>query len=224
MNKPPKNSEIKIIIADDHPIFRRGLKGMIEAEADLKIVAEADNGETALSAILEFEPDIAVLDLDMPKIGGFEIVRHAQAKNLAVEIIFLTMHDSESIFNTALDLGVKGYVLKDSALPEIIDAIHAVWGGQNYVSRELATLLDNRNNRIDESCIEIKKTNNLTVTERRVLKLIAEDKTSRQIAEELFISIRTVDRHRANISEKLNLRGTNALLKFAIEHRVDLKC
>lgn len=221
MKNLPINSEIEIVIADDHPIFRRGLIAMIEGEADLKVVAEADNGEAALAAIAEFEPDIAVLDLDMPKMDGFEITRRVQERNLASEIIFLTMHDSESIFNTALDLGVKGYVLKDSALPEIIEAVRAVWHGQNYISPELETLLLNRRNRIDDRGYDIKRPNDLTISERRVLKLIGQDKTSRQIADELFISIRTVDRHRANISEKLNLRGTNALLKFALEHRFD---
>lgn len=150
MNYPPTNSEIKIVVADDHPIFRHGLKAMIESEEDLKIVAEADNGETALDAILQYEPDIAVLDLDMPKIGGFEIARRMQEKNLAVGIIFLTIHNSESIFNTALDLCVKGYVLKDSALPEIIDCIRTVWSGKNYISQELSPLLINRENRLAE--------------------------------------------------------------------------
>lgn len=222
MNNLPTNYEIEIVIADDHPIFRRGLKAMIEAEADLKIVAEADNGEAALAAILEYEPDIAVLDLDMPKMDGFEIARQVQEKNLAVGIIFLTMHNSESIFNTALDLGVKGYVLKDSALPEIIDVIRAVQRGRNYISRQLQSLLVNRGNRT--GYFESKaKLNDLSTGEHRVLKLIAQDKTSRQIAEELFISVRTVDRHRANMCEKLNLRGTNALLKFAVEHKAELK-
>lgn len=223
MNYLQKNSEIKIVIADDHPIFRRGLKAMIEAEADLHIVAEADNGETALAVISEYEPDIAVLDLDMPKMDGFEIARRTQEKNLAVEIIFLTMHNSESIFNTALDLGVKGYVLKDSALPEIIDAIRAVWRGKKYISSPLTTLFANRGSRLTENFENRTRLQDLTDAERRVLKLIAQDKTSRRIADELFISIRTVDRHRANICEKLNLRGTNALVKFAVEHREELK-
>lgn len=223
MNNLPTNSEIEIVIADDHPIFRRGLKMMIESEADLKIVAEADNGEMALSAISEYEPDIAVLDLDMPKMDGFEITRRVQEKNLATGIIFLTMHNSESIFNTALDLGVKGYVLKDSALPEIIDAIRAVRRGRNYISLPLTTMLLNRQSHLTENFENRTRLNDLTSAERCVIELIAQDKTSRQIANELFISIRTVDRHRANVSEKLNLRGTNALLKFAVEHRADLK-
>jgi DNA-binding NarL/FixJ family response regulator len=223
MNNLQANSEIEIVIADDHPIFRRGLKAMIESETDLKIVAEADNGEAALEAISKYEPDIAVLDLDMPKMGGFEIAQRVQEKNLAVGIIFLTMHNNQSIFNTALDLGVKGYVLKDDSLPEIIDCIRTVLHGQNYMSRPLATMFTDRGNRLTEQFENRTKLQDLSGAEHRVLKLIAQDKTSRQIADELFISIRTVDRHRANMCEKLNLRGTNALLKFAVENRSDLK-
>lgn len=222
MNDLPANPEIEIIVADDHPIFRRGLKAMIEAEADLKVTAEADNGETALDVICEHEPDIAILDLDMPKMDGFEVARQIQDKNLAVELIFLTMHNSESIFNTALDLGVKGYVLKDGALPEIIDAIHAVRKGKKYISQPLTTLLTNRGSRLTENFENRTRLQDLSAAERRVLKLVAQDKTSRQIADELFISIRTVDRHRANMSEKLNLRGANALLKFAVEYKSEL--
>jgi DNA-binding NarL/FixJ family response regulator len=224
MNDLPINSEsnIEIVIADDHPIFRRGLKAIIEAETDLKVVAEADNGETALEVILICQPDIAVLDLDMPKMDGFEITRAIQGKNLATDIIFLTMHNSETIFNAAFDLGVEGYVLKDGALPEIIDAIRQVYAGQRFISQPLEPLYTNRENRT--GYFENKaKLDNLTTAERSVLKLIAQDKTSRQIAEKLFISVRTVDRHRSNISEKLDLRGANALLKFAVEHKAELK-
>lgn len=211
------NSETKIIIADDHALLRRGLRGVIESEPELQVVAEADNGETALALISEHEPDVAVLDLDMPGKDGFDVTRAIQEKNLAVDVIILTMHNSESLFNTALDLGVKGFVLKDSAMPEIIDCIRAVADGRNYISPQLSTHLINRSNRAaaqDKSGLD-----KLTSAERNILKSIAAEKTSRQIADELFISIRTVDRHRANICSKLNLHGTNALLKFAVAHK-----
>lgn len=222
MNELRKNPEIEIIIADDHPIFRRGLKAMIEAEDDLKIVAEAADGEMALAAILEHEPGVAVIDLDMPKMNGIEIARRAQEKNLAVEIIFLTMHNSETIFDTALELGVKGYVLKDGALPEIIDAIRAVRRGRKYISQPLTPMLESHNSRQTEDFENKVRLQELSASERRILQLIAQHKTTRQIAEELFISARTVDRHRENMCEKLDLRGINALLKFAVEHRAEL--
>jgi DNA-binding NarL/FixJ family response regulator len=216
------NEEIQIIIADDHPIFRRGLREIIEGQADLNVVAEADNGETALSLIKEHEPDVVVLDVDMPGKDGFETVKSIMKQDLGVGVIFLTMHNSESIFNAALDLGVKGYVLKDSALPEITDSIRAVAAGKNYISPPLSTYLVNRAGRAESLTAQTPGISGLTPAERNILKLIAAEKTSRQIADELFISIRTVDRHRANISSKLDLRGTNALVKFALVNRSEL--
>lgn len=212
-------SEIQIIIADDHPIFRKGLRGMIESEAGFKVVAEADNGESALSLISEFEPDIAVLDLDMPGKDGFETATAILEKNLAVGMIFLTMHNTESLFNAALDMGIKGYVLKDSALPEITNCIRAVAAGNNYISPPLSGYLIDRASRADALMRRSPGISDLTPAERNILKLIAAEHTSREIAEKLFISVRTVDRHRANISSKLDLRGTNALVKFAISHK-----
>ena len=223
MNNPPISSETQIVIADDHPIFRRGLKCIIETEPGLKVVAEADNGEAAFFHICRHEPDIAILDLDMPEKDGFEVTRAAQEKHLACEIIFLTMHNSESIFNAALDLGIKGYVLKDSSMSEIVDCIRAVLRGRSYVSPQLSTFLINRANRAADFARGKPALKDLTPTERRILKLISEEKTSRQIAESLFISVRTVDRHRSNICDKLELRGTNALVKFAIAHKTELK-
>jgi DNA-binding NarL/FixJ family response regulator len=216
------NSEIQIIIADDHPIFRQGLRAAIERQTDFRIVAEADNGETALALIAENEPDIAILDVDMPGKDGFETAAAVMQRNLATGIIFLTMHNAESLFNAALDLGVKGYVLKDSALPEITDCIRAVAGGRHYISPPLSTYLVSRASRTDELKRKSPGVADLTPAERKILKLIAAEKTSRQIADELFISVRTVDRHRANISSKLGLHGSNALVKFALTHKFEL--
>lgn len=213
------NREIQIVIADDHPIFRSGLRGIIEMEDGMRVVADAENGETALADICKYEPDIAILDLDMPKKDGFAVVNSIREKHLAVDVIFLTMHNQESIFNAAMDLGIKGYVLKDSAMPEIIDCIKAVINGLNYISPQLSTWLINRGNRTQNFRQDQPSLNKLTPSENKILKLIAAEKTSRQIADDLFISIRTVDRHRANICLKLKLHGTNALLKFAVAHK-----
>lgn len=214
--------EIQIIIADDHPIFRRGLRAAIETEPGFSVVAEADNGESAVSLIRELEPDIAVLDVDMPGKDGFQVAEAVSGMNLAVRLIFLTMHNTESLFNAALDLGVKGYVLKDSALPEIIDCIRAVADGKNYISPPLSTYLVQRSNRSDELVRKTPGINDLTPSELNILRLIAAERSSRQIADELFISVRTVDRHRANIIAKLGLHGGIALIRFALTHRSDL--
>jgi DNA-binding NarL/FixJ family response regulator len=216
------NTEIRIVIADDHPIYRRGLSMTIAADPRLKIVAEAADGDAALDSIRREEPDVAVLDVDMPGQGGFDVLRALQQLHLATEVVFLTMHKDEGLFNTALDLGVKGYVLKDSAITDIAAGIKAAVAGENYISAPLATYLVNRSKRRASFAAQQPTINDLTPTELRVLKLIAEQKTSREIAEALFISVRTVERHRLNIGTKLELHGSNALLKFALEHKQQL--
>jgi DNA-binding NarL/FixJ family response regulator len=214
--------EIKLIIADDHPIFRRGLRAVIETDPQIKVMAEAGEGDTALACIRQYAPHIAILDLDMPGKDGFEVTRAIREDNLLVEVIILTMHDKESLLKAALDLGVKGFVLKDSAMPEIIDCIKAVMSGRNYVSPQLSSYLIGRGQRRAALAQDTPALKHLTPTEQNVLKLIAGENTSRQIADTLHISIRTVDRHRANICEKLNLHGSNALMKFAVSHKSEL--
>ena len=213
--------EVKIVIADDHPIVRQGLRQMIEAEKNFTIVGEAGDGEDALQLIETHKPDVAVLDIDMPRIGGFDVARQLKRKKSEVGIIFLTMHSEEEIFQTAMDLGVGGYVLKDSATTDIVAGIKSIASGKPFISPALSALLLNRRRRVNKLARQNPELDSLTPTERRILKLIAEDKTSREIGEELFISHRTVHAHRANISIKLNLSGNLTLVKFAITHKSD---
>ena len=216
------DAETHIIIADDHPIFRQGLRAIVETESHLKVVADAADGDTALALICEHEPDVAILDLDMPGQDGFAVARAVTARGLAVAVIILTMHDSESLFNEALDLGVKGFVLKDSALPEILDCLKAVAAGRNYISPQLSTYLVSRAGRAGALTRTKPGLQDLTPAERNILRFIAAEKTSRQIADELHISPRTVHRHRENICEKLDLHGANALIRFALTHKSEL--
>ncbi len=214
--------EIHILIADDHPIFRKGLRQVIESEARLKVVAEADDGAAALELIRQLKPDIAILDIHMPEMSGFDLARTLFEQSIGVEVIFLTMHKAEDMFNAAMDMGVKGYVLKDSAVTDIVGSIKAVIAGQPYISPQLSSFLLNRSARRQELRRDTPGLDDLTPTERKVLRMLAEYKTSKQIADELFISPRTVDNHRANISAKLGLHGSHALMKFAIEHKSEL--
>lgn len=215
-------AEIRVLIVDDHPIFRRGLRQVIEMDPHLKVIGEAEDGETALERLQESPVDVAILDVDMPNKDGFEVAQAISEQRLPVEVIFLTMHKDERFFNAALNLGVKGYVLKDSAVTEIISGIKAVAAGQDYISPALSTYLLKRSRRAATLIEQKPSLENLTPTERRILKLIAAYKTSKEIADELRISTRTVEHHRANISEKLELKGSHALLKFAIEHESQL--
>jgi DNA-binding NarL/FixJ family response regulator len=215
-------NEIKILIADDHPTFRRGLCLIIESDARLKVVAEAADGAQAVDLIKHHQPDIAILDVNMPALTGFEVVRELASFNLATRIIFLTMHKDEVMFNTALSAGVNGYLLKDSAVEDIIAGIKTVAAGENFISPSLTTFLFNRRRRAAEFVEGQPTINVLTESERRVLKLVAEDKTSREIADLLFISVRTIERHRQNICNKMNVHGSNALMKFAIKNKEQL--
>lgn len=215
-------SEVKIFIADDHPIFRSGLRAVIETDPRLKIVGEADDGEQAIAALETARADIAVLDIDMPRRDGFETARIIKQKRLAAAIIFLTMHRDERFLNTAFDLGIKGYILKDSAVAEIVQCIKAVADGDEFVSPQLTGFLIRRARSAAELARRQPQVNRLTPTERQILKLIGDYKTSREIAEQMAIGIRTVEHHRANICEKMELKGSHALIKFAVEHKSEL--
>ena len=215
-------NQLTIIIADDHPIVRQGLRQTIEREHSFRILAEATNGREALEAINKFQPNIAILDVDMPELDGFAVASKIKENNLPTEVIFLTIHNDEVMFNEAIDLGAKGYVLKQSALEEIIDCIKIVAKNQFCVSPSLTTFLINRQRRSLNLTAEKPTIKNLTRSEKRILQMIADDKSTKEIADELFISPTTVEKHRANICRKLDLKGGYALLKFALTHKSEL--
>ena len=216
------SDEIQIIIADDHPIVRSGLRQIIDIDPHLKVVAEANDGEEAIRKIEELHPKVVVLDIDMPKLDGFGVAREISKRKLPVEIVFLTIHKAEDLFNDAMDLGAKGYLLKESAITEIVDSIKAVASGNHYLSPAISSYLMRRKTKAEDLIKEKPSLDTLTPTERRILLLIAADKTSKEIAAELFIHYRTVENHRTNICQKLGIRGHNALLKFALQHKSQL--
>ncbi len=211
------DKEIKIVIADDHPIFRGGLKQIIDLDKRIKIIGEADNGQKALEIISELKPDMAILDIDMPKKTGLEVLK--ELGNTDVKIIFLTMYAEEDIFDEAMNLGIKGFVLKDSAVNDIVECIFSVYEDKYYISPSVSDFLMNRRKKLNQLKSNNPQLQNLTITEKKILKFISENKTSKEIAEILFISYRTIENHRANISGKLNLKGSHSLVKFAIENK-----
>jgi DNA-binding NarL/FixJ family response regulator len=214
------STEVRIIIADDHPIFRAGLKQTIESSPGLKVIAEADDGATALALALEHQPDVVVLDLNMPKMTGFQVAEELRKKRLATRVVFLTMHDDEAMFNKAMTMDVKGYVLKDSAAVDIVNCLNAVIAGRNFTSPALTTYLFKRATR--QPLDKTGTLADLTPTERTILRKIAEYKTSKEIGEELCISYRTVENYRTSICSKLDLHGSHSLIKFALQHQNEL--
>lgn len=215
--------KIKIFIADDHPIFRSGLRQLIETAPQMEIIGEAKDGAEAIERLLTSPADVALLDIDMPKADGFKVLTILREKGINLQVVFLTMHKDEQFLNAALDLGVKGFLVKDSAAEEVIDCINAVVKGQEFISPQLTSLLLKRLRRAQENPAQVSLLDQLTPTERKVLKLIAQFKTSKEIAAELFMGVRTVEQHRLNISEKFNLKGRHALVKFVTENFDQLK-
>lgn len=213
------NTEIRVLIADDHPLMRSGVRQSIESAPGITVVAEAGDGSAALQMILQGKAQIAVLDISMPVMDGFQVLREIRKQKLPVEVIFLTAQSDEALFQEAVSLGVKAYVLKESAASDIVAAIRAVAAGEHYTSPALTTYLMRRQQAPQDRAGSLA---DLTATEMRVLRLVAEYKTTREIAEALFISPLTAETHRRNICEKLGLRGSNALVKFALSRRTEL--
>lgn len=215
----PTSGKISVVIVDDHPLFREGLRQAIESDGRFELLGEADSGPSALELIQKLQPDVAVLDVNLPGMSGLEVAGALQAKKSKTHLAVLTMLKDEPAFNKALNLGIKGYVLKDNATAEILNCIESVSEGEAYVSPTLADLMLRRRGRADVLHSHRPGLEDLTMAERRILKRISLGQTTKQIAAELFISPRTVESHRANICTKLNLTGSNRLLQFALENR-----
>lgn len=215
-------AKTKVYLVDDHPVFRFGLKQVIQADATFEIVGEAGDDATALTEISRTRPAAVVLDVRLPQRGGLELLKNLRAVQPRPACLMLTMHGEESTFNAAMDAGAAGYLLKEDALELVLPALKAVAAGSVYLSPSISGWLLRRQQRI--SALKEQKTGlaSLTATERRILQLVAENKTNKDIAGEMFVSHRTIETHRSNICRKLELQGAHKLLQFAIEHRSEL--
>jgi DNA-binding NarL/FixJ family response regulator len=214
----PRKQKIRIAIVDENPVCRRGLRDLL-AEAGHEIIAEMEYSEPTLKVLTELKPDVTVLASLSGANGSLQLATWLNARKSPTHIVMLTSLVEERPFNQAMSLGVKGYVLKGSPEREIMDCVKVAASGEPYVSPTLTNFLLRRHGGTEKLRREQPGLGQLTVGERRILRGIALGKTSRQIAAERGISLRTVDSHRANISEKLQLRGRNRLLHFALEHR-----
>jgi DNA-binding NarL/FixJ family response regulator len=212
------SADLSLVIADDHALIRRGLVEVIAADSTFAILGEASDGASAMSQIELHRPAIAVLDLQMPKMSGLEVASEIMKRGIPTRVVLLTAFDTRDLLDRALALGVAGYLLKDAAATDILACLHMVASGRTYLAPTIANhLVAERSAPRGGGAVE-----RLTPAERRVLRLVSEAKTTDAIAAELGLSPKTIENHRAHISARLGLRGANALLKFAVEHRSEL--
>jgi two-component system, NarL family, response regulator DegU len=203
-------NKLKILVVDDHPIFLKGLVEVLQDELPNSEIASQTSSLKALSVAALQTLDIAILDLDMPDMNGITLGVELKKTTPSVKIIILTMHKEPDIIRSVMAKGIDGYVFKDDAVNDVVTAIQEVMNGGQYISKSTTLSRDEYNTDL----IEV-----LTKTEILVLRAIANHKTSREIADEMFVSLKTVENHRNNISRKLNLQGSNSLLKFALNNK-----
>jgi two-component system response regulator NreC len=214
-----ETKRIRLVIVDDHPLFRQGLRQVVQSDARFDLVGEADKGASALELIGQTRPDLAVIDLNLPDMNGLDVAAKLRERHNPVRLVVLTMFKDEQAFNQAMNLGISGYVLKENAVSEIVSCLIAVAADVPYVCPSMSGFLLRRRDRAAALADRQPSLQDLTIAERRILKRVADKKTTRDIAAELFISPRTVESHRAKICSKLGLKGANSLLQYAIENR-----
>ena len=207
----------KIIIAEDQTLVRQGLRSLLDSEAELKVVAEAENGLDAIRLVAKHKPDLILLDLAMPKLSGISALKEIRKQFPVVKILALTLHTSEEYILEAFKSGVDGYCLKNDTHAELLSAIRHLLSGKTYISplisdKILKGYLEQRQDHIPDTSL-----GKLTQREKEVLKLVGESYTSTKIGDILCISAKTVDKHRSNIMNKLNLHSASALTAYAIE-------
>ncbi|MEP6788028.1 MAG: response regulator transcription factor [Acidobacteriota bacterium] len=214
-----ENKNISIVLADDHLIVRQGLRALLEAEEDLKVIGETGDGLKAVDMVRKLNPDVAVLDLMMPGLNGIDVARQLSKQTPHIKLIILTMYDDEGFVLEALSNGVSGYVLKDAGSADLIHAVREVKGGHRYLSPSLSDrAIDTYENMNRAGTTD--KYETLTAREREVLHLSAEGLTSNRIAIRLGISVRTAETHRSNVMHKLDIHTQADLTRYAIRRGI----
>lgn len=204
---------IKVMLVDDHPLFREGISARLSLSDEIEVIGEAENGEQALSLLEQLQPEIVLLDINMPQMGGIDMLEVLREKNLDIKVIFLSMHDDKEYIVRAIQAGAQGYLLKDVCGEEMIKAIVAVNNGEKQFSQEVTEILAKH----EESTSK----NVLTNREQLILRLISLGLGNKKIAQELNNSVRTVETHKRNITQKLGIHTTSGLVRYAIEHGID---
>jgi DNA-binding NarL/FixJ family response regulator len=207
----------KVILADDHILMRRGLKKILEEKNDFEITGEVGDGLELLSIINRIEPDLIILDVSMPNLRGIEAIPEIRHIHSNAKVLILTMHKEEEYLYQAISAGANGYLLKEDAEKELFTAIETIQGGKTYISPGLADQSMQNWVRLRRGESDSQLSDILTLRQREILKMIAEGKSNKEIGDLLYISVRTVERHRANMMEKLNVRKTAELVQYAMK-------
>jgi len=211
---------IKVFIADDHKMFREGFKAQLDNVESMTVIGEATNGNEAVRMVEKLKPDVVVLDVTMPLLNGIEATRRILKSFPNIKVIILSMHADRIYVKEALKAGAEGYLLKEDSFEQLIEAIKTVLRGKVYLSKALEeTMVDDFVRQIRHGEVDT-KVDPLTSREREILQLIAEGKTSREIADILNVSSTTIDTHRKNIMDKLSIHNTAGLVKYAIKHKI----
>lgn len=211
--------KIKVFLADDHKILRESLVILLSQQENIEVTGEATDGLDAFKSIVKHKPDIAVIDISMPMLNGIDLAAKLRLESPDTKIIILTMHKTEEFVTKALQAGVKGYVLKDNALEELIQSIETVYQGNIFLSQGVAQFVVNGYLKNIPS-EEYAKTNLISSREREILQLLAEGKSNKEISEILSLSIKTVETHRANIMRKLGLKSVIDLVLYAVRNHI----
>lgn len=213
-------SKIKVLIVDDHPLFRQGIKQILELEKDITVVAQASNGSEAVLMAREYKPDVILMDINMPGTGGLQAINDIRTEKMNSRIIVLTIHEDREYLIKTLQMGAEGYVLKDAEPSVLLDAIRSVHQGQSYIQPNMTKELVKEFNRLTSQDKEKYGENRLTTREREVLKLIAEGMINKEIATKLYISEKTVKNHVSNIFRKLNVSDRTQAAIYALKHNI----
>jgi DNA-binding NarL/FixJ family response regulator len=211
--------KIRILLADDHTILRSGIRSLLEDEPGLSVIGEAEDGRTAVAMACKLKPDVVIMDIAMPLLNGLEATRQIKMQCPGVKVLILSMHDNEEYIRQVLEAGAMGYILKDAAARELISAIQSVYRGEAVLSPAVTRLVIEDYLRWGGARPQ-DEIDGLSPREREVLQLIAEGYTNKQIAEILSISIKTVQAHRNNLMQKLDLHDRGELIKYAIQKKI----
>jgi len=212
---------IKIFVADDHAMIRDGVRFLIQDEVDIELIGEAEDGEAALDMIGELKPDVAVIDINMPNMNGLELIARLREEQPGVRTMVFSIHDEEEYMLKSIKFGANGYMLKDAEREEFLEGIRTIAGGGKFFGKNTEKLLlKSYINKLEAPQEEVNPSTILTKREKEILSLVAQGLKSKAIGKKLFISARTVDNHRGNIMQKLEIHTTAELVSFAIKHDI----